>query len=145
MKSEYLVRLRNALNQDMRSLLKGNRDLFDSKLPVDVIVKESDLDLELAYDLEKLGPFGCQNEKPLFQLNSMRPSDVFFMGDQKQHVKFSGIGEEGKRIACVLFKKAQEYDALLQNGTMLNLAGYPDINTWNGNCKIQFILKGITC
>lgn len=145
MREDRLEELRELLNRDMSSLLKDNRNIFDSKLPIDVIIKEADLDFELASAVEKLAPFGCQNEKPLFQINFVQPTNVFFMGNEKQHVRFSGVSDEGNCFSCVLFKKAQDYTEILHNGSMLNLAGYPDINTWNGNSKIQFVLKGITC
>ena len=48
-------------------------------------------------------------------------------------------------VNCILFQKAQDYRELLQKGEFLILAGYPDVNVWNGDSKIQFVLKCISC
>jgi single-stranded-DNA-specific exonuclease len=104
-----------------------------------------DLDIGLAVELEKLAPFGCQNEKPLFQIKGIQPSGINYMGTERQHVRFSVIGNSGRGVPCNLFQKAQDYGELLANGQRLDLAGYPDINVWNGDSKIQFVLRCITC
>ena len=67
------------------------------------------------------------------------------MGNEKQHVRFSGaIGASVRELPCILFQSAQSYCDQLLSGTLLDLVGYPDINEWNGESKIQFVLKGIT-
>jgi len=70
---------------------------------------------------------------------------VNFMGPERQHVRFSGTGGSGGGVHCILFQKAQDYSELLLAGERLDLAGYPDINVWNGESKIQFVLRSITC
>lgn len=145
MKSDDLDALRTCLNQELEELYKENSSLFDSGLSIDLDIKESDVSMELAQELEKLAPFGCQNERPVFRLHEIRPSSVNFMGADKQHVRFSGVGSSGKNVACILFQKAQEYGDALLGGESISLLGYPDINVWNGDAKIQFVLKRISC
>jgi single-stranded-DNA-specific exonuclease len=144
MKSDNLNELRVRLNREMEALYQDNSNLFDSSLPIDLIIGEGDIDISLALELEKLAPFGCQNERPLFQIKGMQPTGVNFMGAGRQHVRFSGIGNSGKGVPCILFQKAQDYSELLLKGELLDLAGYPDINVWNGDSKIQFVLRCIT-
>ncbi|HVI41384.1 MAG TPA: single-stranded-DNA-specific exonuclease RecJ [Anaerovoracaceae bacterium] len=145
MKSDNLNELRTCLNREIEVLYHDNSNLFDSSLSIDLIITEGDIDLNLALELEKLAPFGCQNERPLFQIKGIRPSGVNFMGAGGQHVRFSGIGNSGRGMTCILFQKAQDYSELLLKGERIDLAGYPDINVWNGESKIQFVLKCITC
>jgi len=143
MEAGNLGELRARLNREAEALYRENPGLFDQSLPIDLVIEEEDVDLDLAMELEKLAPFGCQNERPLFQIKGVRPTDVNFMGPEKQHVRFSGLGARGKKVPCVLFRKAQEYCGLLQKGEAFDLAGYPDINVWNGETKIQFVLRSI--
>jgi len=145
MKSDHLNELRLRLNRDVEALYRDNSALFDSSLPIDLVIEEGDVDISLAMELERLAPFGCQNERPLFQIRGIRPAGVNFMGPERQHVRFSGMGGSGKGVPCILFQKAQEYSELLLAGERLDLAGYPDINVWNGDSKIQFVLRCITC
>lgn len=145
MKADHLSELRIRLNRDIAALYKENSSLFDFSLPIDLVIEEGDIDIGLAMELEKMAPFGCQNERPLFQVRGMRPSGVSFMGPDRQHVRFSGTGNSGRAVPCILFQKAQDYRDILMGGGALDLAGYPDINVWNGDTKIQFVLKAITC
>ncbi len=145
MKSENLSELRMRLNCEIEALYRENSDLFDSSLPIDLVIEEGAIDINLALELERLAPFGCQNERPLFQIRGIRAAGVNFMGPSRQHVRFSGTGNSGKTVSCILFQKAQDYGEILLKGERLDLAGYPDINVWNGDSKIQFVLKCITC
>ena len=145
MKADDLQELRSCLNKEVELLYHENQNLFDISLSIELDIVEKDIDIELALELEKLAPFGCQNERPLFQINGIQPVGVSFMGATKQHVRFSSLGNSGNGVACIMFQKAQEYSELLLNGSLLKLAGYPDINVWNGDTKIQFVLKGISC
>jgi single-stranded-DNA-specific exonuclease len=145
MKADHLPELRIRLNRDIAALYKENSNLFDFSLPIDLVIEEGDIDIVLAMELEKMAPFGCQNERPLFQVRGMRPSGVSFMGPDRQHVRFSGMGNSGRTVPCILFQKAQDYSEVLMSGGAIDVAGYPDINVWNGDTKIQFVLKAITC
>jgi single-stranded-DNA-specific exonuclease RecJ len=145
MKSVNLDELRARLNHEVELILQDNAGLFDSGLSIDLVINQRDLDFSLLAELEKLAPFGCQNERPLFQIRGIRPKGVNFMGSERQHVRFSGFSIEGKSVSCILFQKAQNFSELLSEGKILDIAGYPDINNWNGESKIQFVLRGITC
>lgn len=144
MKADNLNELRRRLNHEVGMLYEENVNLFDSSLSIDLIIEARDIDLKLAMELEKLAPFGCRNERPLLQIKGIRPASVSYMGEDRQHVRFSGLETGGRGVPCILFQKAQDYSELLTNAERLDLAGYPDINVWNGESKIQFVLKDIT-
>lgn len=145
MKAENLSELRSRLNKEIEILYRENAGLFDSSLEIDLEIEGEAIDIGLAIELEKLAPFGCQNERPLLQIRGIQAEGIYFMGQNRQHVRFSGTGENGNGLPCILFQKAQDYSELLQKGERLDLAGYPDINVWKGDSKIQFVLKFITC
>lgn len=143
MKADMLEELRSCLNKEVEKIYQDNPNLFHHSLPIDVTIFDHELDMDLVVGLEKLGPFGCQNEKPLFLMKAITPTDVLYMGHSKQHAKFIGTGDRSKGFSCVLFNKAQNYMDILQEGKKMDIMGYPDINIWNGNSKIQFVLKDI--
>jgi len=67
MKSEYLDELRRSLNHDIKILFNKNPSLFNTDAPIDLTVEVGDIDIDFVSQLEKLAPFGCQNEKPWTQ------------------------------------------------------------------------------
>lgn len=145
MKSDHLSELKTCLNRDIENLYRENTALFDFDLPVDLVVEEENIDLNLVSELERLAPFGCGNERPLIEIRGVRPTGINYMGDNRQHVRFFGSRNRGNGIPCVLFQKAQDYSQILQRSDLINVSGYLDISTWNGETKIQFVLKSITC
>lgn len=146
MESEYLGELKRCLNHDIEALYKENSCLFDTNRSIDLTVEVEDIDLDLILDLKKLAPFGYKNEKPLLQIAGLKPRYINYMGDNKQHVRFLSLGKSGRGIYCVFFKRAQDYEEILQRSNeLINVSGYADINVWNGDSKIQFVIKSITC
>lgn len=145
LKENGLDELRERLNKDLALLLQDHPNLFDPSLSVDLVVTGDEFNFGLMEALEKLAPFGCKNERPVFQISGVKMANINFMGPNRQHVRFSGISSSGKGLSCILFQKAQGYQDLLVNGSVLDLAGYPEVNVWNGEAKIQFVLKSITC
>lgn len=135
--------LRDYLNKEVEKIYLDNTNLFNIQPCIDMIISEEQLDLNLVLGLETMEPFGYQNEKPLFLMKSIRPSDLFYMGEFKQHARFTVKGNKNIGFNCILFNKAQEFDISLQNDQSFDITGYLDINTWNGNSKIQFVLKEI--
>jgi len=143
MKADILEELRTCLNKEVEEIYLKNTNLFNQKINIDATIIEEYLNLDLVVGLQKMAPFGCQNEKPVFLMKSIKPTDVFYMGDGKQHARFTGKGENNKGFSCILFNKAQEYREAFIKGDEVDIAGYPDLSVWNGNSKLQFVLKNI--
>ena len=144
MKADHLDEMRKSLNGDLKNLYDANPDLLNPRIQTEGTLNDKELEIQLALDIEKLGPFGHKNEKPIFSINSVTPSNICYMGDNGQHVRFTGVGKEGKSFSCILFQKAKEYKDLIDQGKPLNLIGHIDINSWNGNSK-YIVLRDITC
>lgn len=143
MEEGNLPELRRQLNRDIEAMYQADADLFLYEPPIDSVLSPKDLDMALATAVEVLEPFGCQNEKPLFLLNRVSPKGISYLGDKKQHVRFAAGGEEGDSVPCIFFQKAQDYKHVLEREQPVDLIGYADINLWNGNAKIQFVIKDI--
>lgn len=143
MDKNNLSELRMQLNRDIEAMVQVDPDLFLYEPPIDGTLSPEDLDMALASAVEVLEPFGCENEKPLFLLNRVNPKGISYLGEEKQHVRFVVAGEDGRNVPCIFFKKAQDYRNVLESGQPMDLMGFADINIWNGNAKIQFVIKDI--
>jgi len=139
-----LPELRKNLNKALQELYDGNQELFIDRLTIDAAISPGDIDMELVRRLEGLEPYGHKNERPLFMLEKVRLNNVTTMGEDRQHARFSAEDLSGS-VDCILFNEAAEYSAELEKGNTVSLAGYPDINNWNGTTKIQFVVRDIKC
>ncbi len=146
--------LRERLRTEMRNLRAADPNLFARAYDVDLSVRAADLSLALAAEMEKLAPFGRDNPEPLLSLSPVWIGDVRYMGEQGQHVRFAawdaggqgpsdGRWQAGGRIACVLFNEAARYEQALQAGGPLTVIGSLQRQTWQGQERLQFLVKTI--
>jgi single-stranded-DNA-specific exonuclease len=133
MDSEKLPALREALRASAESHFREDPSLFQAKLRIDEELEAGELNKELICRIEKLEPFGHKNLKPLFAMRGVFLSEPCYMGDRQQHVRFYADG-----IPCVLFNRAEQFRDYYEKGIRVDIAGYPEINRWNGSEKIQF-------
>lgn len=142
MKQENLTELRRGLNEDLARALAENPQLLTEFISVEGIIEPDELTMDLIRDTEKLGPFGHRNPEPLFAVRQVQIKKVSYMGDQGQHVRFQASA--GKcSFGCILFQHAADYADLLFENSVVDIAGYPGLNEWNGTTKIQFVIKDV--
>ena len=134
--------LRNNLNLSMEKLEIMDTGIDNLESNYDLEINLGDIDHELLSELEKLEPYGYRNEKPLFMLKDLRIKAVSFIGTKKQHGKFF-LTDGILSLECLLFNFSKEDGYLLKEDMIVQAIGYLDINTWNGNKKIQFLVKEI--
>jgi single-stranded-DNA-specific exonuclease len=139
-KEEKLPALREALRASAESLYQSNPLIFQPRLYIDLEVTPNQLAPELVRALEELEPYGHKNPKPLFYLHRLYLGSPSYMGEKQQHVRFFA-----DRLACVFFNRADELREYFNHGTVVDLVGYAEINRWNGNEKIQFVVIDIRC
>jgi len=148
MKNENLDKLKSLLNEDIKELLDDNPNLFERKVAWDLDLDFSDISLELAEGIKLMQPFGTKNPKPVFKLNSCALSDIRYMGNDNQHVRFIAKPEfdfmDGLRpVSCVLFNKAQNIKDKLLEGSICDIIGSLDYQVWQGQKKVQFQVNTI--
>ncbi|MDO8577140.1 MAG: single-stranded-DNA-specific exonuclease RecJ [Candidatus Daviesbacteria bacterium] len=132
------------------SLYSKNIKIFKKRLKEQVIVlPEEELVLEieaeinskqltkgLVSELEKFEPFGMGNRKPIFVTKNMRISDIRTVGDGK-HLKGKADG-----LDFIAFGMG-EWANMLQSGQIIDLAYNLELDTYNGNEKLQLKIKDI--
>ena len=93
-------------------------------------------------ELQKLEPFGQGNPKPLFATKGVRlaapPRKV---GARGEHLQIA-ITDNRTSIRCIGFRLGKLEKKLLECDTF-SVAYQPQINTYNGNSTVQFLLEDI--
>jgi len=144
MEAKNLDSLRSNLNSSLAMRYEADSDLFYNKIKLDASIKIADLTDEFMDQLELLEPYGHKNERPIFELAQVTISTIYYMGEDKQHARFT-VSDGRNMLDCILFNDAKRYALELVKDAVVSLAGYPDINIWNGVSKIQFVVKDIKC
>lgn len=153
-KEENIPALRRALNEkctltedDIIPVIK-----IDSPFPLEKINEK------LIFDIESLRPFGKGNNSPLFAVKNLNVTRVFFMGKEKNFMKFRFlIGDTNLIIEGVNFDKYEEFKdefitlfgenkfyKLLDDGYAdfrMDIIYYPAINEYKGRKNIQLNIK----
>ena len=151
---EKIPEFRRKLNE----LADLSREDLTEKIMIDVPMPLSYLRPDLIRQLELLEPFGNGNEKPVFAQKGVTVRRAFYIGKQKQYLKFVLETEEGCRIdglyfgdsaafagdMCAWFGR-ETWEAALEgcaDGLCLSLTYYPQINSFRGQEQMQVVITG---
>jgi len=122
-------------------ILELTKFLQNVKIPSELLVKQSRVDAEISLDLvslelwqeiQKFAPFGLGNPTPVFETKKVIVDNVKKMGKTFQHSKLQ-IGN----LEAVAFNITE-----IPNNP-IDLIYSLDKNTWNGNSKLQLLVKSI--
>jgi len=109
---------------------------------VDAVVGAGALTLELAEELERLGPFGAANPAPTLLVPAARVEHVTAMGEERAHARFSLVGG-GARSRAVAFRTTQA--ALAACGAEPHdVAVSLERNRWNGREEARAVLCSLS-
>jgi single-stranded-DNA-specific exonuclease len=114
------------------------RDLVPVR-EVDAEVDPAELDFALVQELERLGPFGVANPRPLFLLSGVRPFGIQVKGKDGSLLKFLVSSNGGRALEAVWWGRAELAD-VLQDQTV-DLLVHLDTNTWNGETRLQLDVR----
>ena len=143
MGAEHFDELKSGLLADMAELKEQNPEIFEKKRPFDLEINPEDMSIELAEAIAKLAPFGNQNPKPLFCVRNVEISEVRYMGNLGQHVRFR-ISKGGESVTCVLFGNAKDYVEILEEDRYAAaIAGSLDCQVWQGTKRLQLMVSWI--
>lgn len=98
-------------------------------------LSEKDINLKLIDELNQLEPYGAGFEKPLIKLKDFNVKRCFVMGQKKEHIKLMG-----NSISIIAWRQANNY-AERGNPLKITALGYPEINVYNNNVNVQFVIN----
>ncbi|MBN1805475.1 MAG: single-stranded-DNA-specific exonuclease RecJ [Sedimentisphaerales bacterium] len=130
--------------EDFEAYAKQNLNQNDlsAKLHIDAVAPLAEFRTEMVSELQMLGPFGQGNPKPLFATKGVRlASPPRRVGSGREHLQLA-ITDNTNTIRCVGFKFGNLEKKLLEN-EFFNVAYQPQINTYNGNSNVEFVLTDI--
>lgn len=141
--ADALDDFRAALEGEMEMLLEEDPGLLDDDGRYDLIIEPSNVNLQVAEEIECMEPFGNANEKPAFKLENVHISRGFLMGSEKNHLKF--IAEkDGYTVECVAFFAADEYGDIVFKEPVCDIIGRIAVNEFRGRKTAQFVVDRIT-
>ena len=143
LKAENFEALKEGLTKEMARRYQEDDSIFVKKYNVDLELDTAEITFDLVEQLEKLAPFGNKNPKPLVSCKDVIICDPKYMGNEMQHLRFNAIGNSGKKIQCVLFGKAGNYDFSKMDVARGDIIGNLDCQVWQGNKRLQFIADEI--
>lgn len=119
-----------------------NENDVSSKLHIDALTQLEQLRKETVSELQMLGPFGQGNPEPIFATKGVRlASPPRRVGSGGQHLKLS-ITDNTAAVRCIGFRFGRLEKKLLEQ-EFFNVAYQPQINTYNGNTNVEFVLADI--
>lgn len=115
-------------------------DQLQPIIRIDAETNISDLTRTLMDELHQLEPFGCANPNPLFatrKVNVIGTPKV--IGKKNNHLKFKVV-QHGNVSNVIAFNFADRLKELIACGS-IDIAYYPYLHEWNGQCTIDLQLK----
>ncbi|HIJ52419.1 MAG TPA: single-stranded-DNA-specific exonuclease RecJ [Planctomycetes bacterium] len=113
-----------------------------AKLYIDAVAPLSEFRKDTVSQLQLLAPFGQGNPRPVFATKGVRlaapPRRVGIRGDHLQLV----ITDNTASIRCIGFRFGK-WAKKLQDVEFFNVAYQPQINSYNGNSNVEFVLADI--
>lgn len=105
----------------------------------------TDICPQLLEQIETLAPFGSSNHEPLFVSRSVRLANVVTMGKEKQHLKLllNTEGLNARNVTDGLWWNRADLAEMVTPDMSLDLCYQMEFNYYNGERKIQFMLKDL--
>jgi len=129
---------------DFEQYAKENLDEADvaAKLHIDAEASLGEFNMEMVGELQMLGPFGQGNPEPAFATRGVRlagpPRRVGAAGDHLQLTITDGVAA----VRCIGFRMGKLEKKLLER-EFFDVAYQPQINTYNANTNVQFVLADL--
>jgi single-stranded-DNA-specific exonuclease len=119
-----------------------NENDVAAKLHIDAAVPLETFRIETVSELQMLGPFGQGNPEPTFATKGVRlASPPRRVGSGREHLQLA-ITDNTAAIRCIGFRFGKLENKLLES-EFFNVAYQPQINTYNGNSNVEFVLTDI--
>jgi len=140
MKNEKLGAFREAFCAHASSVL--DEKLLTRELKLETLAELRHISEAVVTDLQRLGPFGHGNRKPLLCLRdleiAMVPRRVGKTGD---HLQIT-VRQGNSQMKCIAFNFGAMFDKL-QAGAKIDLAVEPTINEFNGFRNVELEVKDL--
>lgn len=145
LKKTQLKNFEKKMNEIAEKVI-SEKDLIPS-VGIDMQLEAEKIDWDLIDTIDKLGPFGFANRKPIFLVKNLEVHEVKAVGSDKKHLKIClrTVLEDGraKYFPGIGFRMGHLLEQMtdgengLRWGDKIDVAFQPEINEWNGNRELQ--------
>lgn len=118
---------------------------IESSINIDAEIRFEDIDPDFFCTLKKFNPFGPGNEKPVFCTKSVKDynNESKLVGRNLEHIKLEICDKSiNKKVDCIAFGMSK-YGKYIKSQKNFDLAYTIEENTYNGNCRMQLLVKDI--
>lgn len=116
-----------------------DEDKISNAVNIDIELDGDDLTFDLLEDLNKLEPYGANNEKPVFLFRNARLISHKQIGKELNHISYS-IRKDSREFGCLYWKRPV---LGFNSGETLDIVFRPEVNTFNDEKRIQLITECI--
>lgn len=99
----------------------------------------NDLNRDLIDFLNKLEPFGMENERPFLVTKNVRVLNARVVGSDKSHLKLT-VEKDGRVFDAIAFRQAEHYELM---GDVIDIVYRFDLDEYMGIEKLQLIIEDI--
>ncbi|PPR11913.1 MAG: Single-stranded-DNA-specific exonuclease RecJ [Alphaproteobacteria bacterium MarineAlpha11_Bin1] len=140
---ERLLDFRHFITDHIKNQIDG--EILTPDIGIDAALSPEGASLDFIETLTNAGPFGASNPRPRFVFSGVTPINARVVGTD--HVScFIATPEGSPRLKSIAFRTAGSPvgDALLHaRGGILHVAGYLNIDNWQGDRKPQLIIEDV--
>ncbi len=122
------------IQERMNTLFKEAEDI-ELVQRIDSYVSLEDITVDSIREVEKLRPFGTANVKPLVAAKDVQVMQKRSVGATGDHLKLL-VGKDNDQLDIISFQNGY-MSGLLSEQQQISVAGYLEINEWNGTTKPQ--------
>ena len=140
-KQENIAEAQEKLNEHATSVL--SEDDLIPEVRIDAEVETGELNLGLVEELKQMEPFGMGNPKPVFVTRKLSLTDEPWVLKDK-HLKLKLQGENRECFEALWWDGVElSKGQTLAPGKSIELAHSPEANTWQGNTRLQLVVKDL--
>lgn len=133
-----LAAFRDAFCREVDAFLA--EDCFDESIEVDCLLRDGDISLENIKNLERLAPFGRDNETPIFAMRNVHLLDAIPTANGN-HMRL--ILQSGHARITSFYFNVSSANFPYTGGDVVDIVFEADVNTYNGRQSVQFSVKDI--
>lgn len=140
LEASNLSQLQTILDEEAKA-----QDLDPTKKPVLQVtakLKASEVTLDLIASLDKLAPFGTDNEVPVFEITDYQVVQAKALGKTNDHLRLD-LNTGMTQLAALAFGVGDELPELLAQPKSLKFVATVDKNEWRGNISPQLLIKDL--
>lgn len=124
--------------ENMRRYTSKKLEKIDLRpsINIDLEIDLENVNEDLVKKISELGPFGQDNEQPIFLSRKIKILDILYMGQEGQHIKLRVKSGDSDVISAVGFNQTEKWENV-KIGDTIDMIYYLDINEFNGKTEPQ--------